>query len=82
MMSEKTHELLRKILRAVTERSRDELQEKVGEDFEKWDEANISEFQKKKAREKISIDFPTIDEKVETLQTMMEIEPLLMVSGY
>ena len=34
-MSEKSHELLTKILRAVPERSRDELDEIVGEDFVK-----------------------------------------------
>ena len=30
----------------------------------------------------MSSDFPTIDEKDETHQTMMEIEPLLVASGY
>ena len=30
----------------------------------------------------MSSDFRTIDEKVETHQMMMEIEPLLMASGY
>ena len=44
-MSEKTHELLKKILRAVPERSRDEIEEIVGEDFVKLGEGNISEFQ-------------------------------------
>ena len=81
-MSEKSHELLRKILLAVPERSRDELEELVGEDFVKWAEGNISEFHKKKARGIMSSDFSTIDEKDETHQTMMEIEPLLVASGY
>ena len=81
-MSEKSHELLKKILRAVPERSRDELEEIVGEDFMKWGEGNISEFQRKKARKIMSSDFPTIDEKDETHQTMMEIETLLVASGY
>ena len=81
-MSEKSHELLKKILRAVPERSRDELEEIVGEDFMKWGEGNINEFQRKKARKIMSSDFPTIDEKDETHQTMMEIETLLVASGY
>ena len=81
-MSEKSHELLTKIIRAVPERSRDEIEELVGEDFVKWGEGNISEMQKKKARGMMSSDFPTIDEKEETHQTMMEIEPLLIASGY
>ena len=49
-MSERFHELLRKIHRAVPERSGDELEEIVGKDFVKWVEGNISEFQKKKRR--------------------------------
>ena len=81
-MSEKSHELLRKIHRAVPERSRDELEEIVGEDFLSWGEGNISEFQKKKARGMVSSDFRTLDEKDETHQAMMEIEPLLVASGY
>ena len=33
-------------------------------------------------RRMMSSDFPKIDEKEETHQTMMEIEPLLIASGY
>ena len=81
-MSEGSRELLRKILRAVPERPRDELEEIVREDFVKWGEGNLSEFQKKKAKGIMSSDFTTIDEKDETHQTMMEVEPLLVASGY
>ena len=79
-MSEKSHELLTKILRAVSERSRDEMEEIVGEDFVKWGEGNISEFQRKKAKGIMSTDFSTIDEKDEAHQTMLEIEPPLIAS--
>ena len=48
----------------------------------KWGEGNISEFQKKMARGIMSSDFPMIDEKDETHQTMIKIEPLLVASGY
>ena len=81
-ISEKSHELLAKNLRAVPEGSRDELEEIVGEDFMKLGDGNISEFQKKKASGTMSNNFYTIDEKDETHQTMMEIEPLLIASGY
>ena len=42
----------------------------------------ISEFQRKKAKGMMSSEFPTVDEKDETHQTMTEIEPLLIASGY
>ena len=64
--SEKPYELSTKILRAVPEMSKDEIKEIVGEDFVKWDEGNISEFQRKKAKRMMSSDFPIIDEKDET----------------
>ena len=35
-MSEKSHELLTKVLRAVPERPRDEIKEIVGDDFVEW----------------------------------------------
>ena len=47
----------------------------------KLGDGNIIEFQKKKATGTIANDFPTIDEKDETHQMMMEIEPLLIASG-
>ena len=75
-MSERSHELLRKILRAVPQRYREKI---VGEDFVKWGEGNICEFQMKKTRVKLPSDFPTIDEKDETHQTMIEVEPLASV---
>ena len=48
----------------------------------KWGEENISKFQKNKAMGIRSSNFPTIDEKDETHQTMMEIEPPLVASEY
>ena len=81
-MSEKSRELLAKILRAVSQRSRDKIEEIVGGDFVNWGEGNISEFQRKKAKGMMSSNFPTIDQKDEMHQTMIEIEPLLIASGY
>ena len=80
-MPENAHELLTKIFRAVPERSGNEIEEIVGETFVKLGEGNISEFPRKKAKRMMSSDFPTIDEKDETHQTIMEIELLLIAWG-
>ena len=48
----------------------------------KWGEGNISKIQRMKAKGTISSYFLTIDEKDETHQMMMEIEPQLIASGY
>ena len=50
-----------KILRAVPERSRNELEEIAGESFVKMGEGIVSDFQKKKASGMMATDFPTID---------------------
>ena len=47
-MSERSHDLLPKIIRAVRKRSEGELQEVVGENFMKLSECNVSEFQKRR----------------------------------
>ena len=45
-------------------------------------EGDVSDVQKKKVSGAVSTDFPMTDEKDETHQVMMEIEPLLKNSGY
>ena len=42
----------------------------------------VSDFQKEKKSGVLANDFPTIDEKDETHQVVMEIEQLLLASGY
>ena len=59
-MSERSYDLLTKIIRAVQNRSEGELQEMVGEDFMRLSEGNVSEFQKKKASGALPAEFPTI----------------------
>ena len=67
-MSERSYDLLTKIIRAVPKRSEGELQDVVGEDFMRLSEGNVSEFQKKKARGALPTEFPTMDEKDEVLR--------------
>ena len=77
-MSEKSYDLLTKIIRAVPKRSEGELQDAVGENFMSLSEGNVSEFQKKKASGALPNEFPTKD----VHRIMTEVEPLLGASGY
>ena len=81
-MSERSYDLLTKIIRAVPNRSEGELQDVVGEEFMRLSECNVSEFQKKKASRALPTEFPTMDEKDDTHRIMMDVEPLLGASGY
>ena len=63
-------------------KSRDELEEIVRENFVKLGDGNVSDFPKKKTSGVMAYDFPTIKENDETHQMMMDIEPLLISSGY
>ena len=47
-MSERSYDLLTKIIRAVSKRSEGELLDVVGENFKRLSEGNVSGFQKKK----------------------------------
>ena len=76
-MSERSYDLLAKIVRAVPKRSEGELQDVVGEEFMRLNEGNVSEFQMQKASGALPTDFPTIEEKDEVHRIMMEVEPLL-----
>ena len=62
-MSERSYDLLTKIIRAVPKRSDGELQDVVGEKFMRLSEGNVSVFQKKKASGALPTEFPTMDEK-------------------
>ena len=48
-MSGKSHELLTKTLRAVPERSKDELEEIIGKIFVKYGDGKVTDFQSKEA---------------------------------
>ena len=81
-MSERSYDLLTKIIRAVPKRYEGELQDVMGEKFMSLSEGNVSEFQKKKASGALPTEFPTMDEKDDLHRIMMEVEPLLGASGY
>ena len=81
-MSERSYDLLAKIIRAVPKRSEGELQVVVGEEFMRLNERRVSEFQRQKASGALPTEFPTIDENDDVYRIMMEVEPLLGASGY
>ena len=54
----------------------------AGENVVKLGDGNVSDFQKKKASAALAKVFPTVDEKDKTHVMMMEMEPLLIASGY
>ena len=80
-MSERSYDLLAKIIRAVPKRSEGEMQDVVGEEFMRLNEGNVSEFQKQKASGALPTEFPTMEEKDDVHRIMMEVEPLLGGSG-
>ena len=56
----------------------------MGEVFMRLSEGNVSRrpIQKKKASGALPTEFPTMDEKDDVHRNMMEVKPLLGVSGY
>ena len=80
-MSERSYDLLMKIIRTILRRSEGKLQDAVAENFVKLSELNVIEFQKKKAIGALPTEFPTIDEDDGMHQIMTEVEPLLEASG-
>ena len=80
-MSEKSYDLLTKIIRAVPKRSEGDLQDIMVENFMGLGEGNVSEFQKK-ASGVLPTEFTTIDEKDDVHRIMTEVEPFLGTSGY
>ena len=76
-MSERSFDLLKKIIRAVPKRSEVEMQDVVGEEFMRLSEGNVSEFKEKKASGALPTEFPTMDERDDVHRIMTEVEPLL-----
>ena len=57
-MSERSYDLLVKIIQAVPKRSEGEMQGVVGEEFMRLNEGIVSEFQKQKASGALPTEFP------------------------
>ena len=76
-MSERSYDLLTKIIRAVPKRSESELQDVVGENFMRLSEGKVSEFQKKKASGALPTEFLTMDEKDDVHRIITEMKPLV-----
>ena len=53
---------------------------RMGEEFMRFSEGNVSKFQKKKASGALPTEFPTMDEKNNLHRIMMEVEPFLGAS--
>ena len=57
-MSERSYDLLTKIIRAVPKRSEGELQDVMSEEFMRLNEGNVSEFQTQKRMERYALNSP------------------------
>ena len=80
-VSEKSCELLCKIFSAVSERTKEELESKLGRKFMGYVSGNFSAFERQKQRGSTVTDYNTVDENDEVHRVMMEVEPLLEASG-
>ena len=80
-MSEKSYEVLCKMLSAVLERTKEELELILGRKFMGYVSGNFSDFERQKQRGSTVTDYNTVDENDEVHRVMMEVEPLLAASG-
>ena len=80
-MSHHSHRLLRKILRTVARAQRDDLSEIWGEELLSLGDENRSEFERQNAIGKPMGNVPALEEDDVVHEKMMELEPLLEVSG-
>ena len=80
-MSEKPYELLCKILSAVPERTKEELESILGKKFMGYVSGNFSDFERQKQRGSTVTDYNTVDENDKVHRVMMEVEPLLEALG-
>ena len=80
-MSEKSYELLCKIISAVPERTKEELESILGKKFMGYVSGNFSDFERQKQRGSTVTDYNTVDENDEVHRVMMEVEPLVEASG-
>ena len=79
--SEKSYELLCKMLSAVPERTKEELESILGRKFMGYVSGNFSDFERQKQRGSTVTYYNTVDENDEVHRVMMEVESLLEASG-
>ena len=79
-MSEKSYELLCKIISAVPERSKEELESILGRKFMGYASGNFSDFERQKQKGSTVTDYNAVDENDEVHRVMMEVEPMLEAS--
>ena len=80
-MSEKSYELLCKMLSAVPERTKEELESMLGRKFMGYVIGNFSDLERQKQRGSTVTDYNKVDENDEVHRVMMEVETLLEASG-
>ena len=80
-MSEKSYELLCKMVSAVPVRTKEELESIPGRKFMGYVSGNFSDFERQKQKGSTVTDYNTVDENDEVHRVMMEVEPLLKASG-
>ena len=80
-MSEKSYDLLCKMFAAVPERTKRELEPILGKKFMGYVSGSFSDFERQKQKGSTATDYSAVDENDEIHRGMMEVEPLLEVSG-
>ena len=75
-MSEKSYELMCKIIPAVPRRTKEELESILGKKFMGYASGNFSDFERQKQKGSIVTDYNAVDENDELHRVMMEVEPL------
>ena len=80
-MSEKSYELLCKMLSAVPERTKEELESILGKKFMGYASGNFTDFERQTQKGSTVPDYNAVDENDKVHRVMMEVEPLLGVSG-
>ena len=80
-MSQKSYQLVSKIISAVPERTKEELESILGKKFIGYGSGNFSDFERQKQKGSTVTDYNAVDESDEIHRVMMEEEPLLETSG-
>ena len=80
-ISEKSYELLCKIFSVVLERTKEELESILGRKFMGYASGNFSDFERQKQKGSTVTGYNAVDENDEVHRLMMEVEPLLEISG-